>query len=164
MQDLSPIFLTLGLVLLSGFVADAVGRRTALPRVTLLIAIGLLVGPSAFDLLPTAGRAWFPFASHVALAMVGFLLGASLSLRRLRENAHAVLWISASVVVLGSIIVSTGLVLVGFPVAMSLVLGGVAAATDPVATSDVVRTSGARGRFTNTLLAVVAIDDLLVLL
>ena len=59
MQDLSPIFLTLGLVLLSGFVADAVGRRTALPRVTLLIAIGLLVGPSAFDLLPTAGRAWF---------------------------------------------------------------------------------------------------------
>jgi Kef-type K+ transport system membrane component KefB len=159
MPELSPIFVTLGLVLLAGFLADAVGRRTALPRVTLLIAIGLLIGPSAFDLLPPAGSTWFPFVSHIALAMVGFLLGASLSLRRLRSNVHAVFWISASVVVLGGLIVSTGLVLAGFPLAMALVLGGVAAATDPVATSDVVRASGARGPFTNTLLGVVAIDD-----
>ena len=45
MDELSRIFVTLGAVLLAGFVADAVGRRTALPRVTLLIAIGLLIGP-----------------------------------------------------------------------------------------------------------------------
>jgi len=159
MLELSRIFLTLGAVLLAGFVADGVGRRTALPRVTLLIAIGLLVGPSGFDLLPPSRNAWFPFVAHLALAMVGFLLGASLSAKESRENARAVLWISASVVVLGGAIVSTGLVLAGFPVVMALVLGGIASATDPVATSDVVHANGARGRFTSTLLGVVAIDD-----
>jgi Kef-type K+ transport system membrane component KefB len=159
MYELSRIFVTLGAVLLAGFVADAVGRRTALPRVTLLIAIGLLIGPSAFDLLQPSDSQWFPFVSHIALAMVGFLLGASLSLRQLRGNARAVLWISASVVALGSVIVGAGLVFAGFPLALALVLGGVAAATDPVATSDVVRTSSSKGRFTNTLLGVVAIDD-----
>ena len=132
MEELSHIFLTLGLVLLAGFVADAIGRTTALPRVTLLIAIGLLIGPSNFDLLPTDRGAWYPFVSHIALAMVGFLLGASLSRRQLRENARAVIWISASVVVLGSAIISVGLVLAGVPLVLALVLGGVATATDPI--------------------------------
>jgi Kef-type K+ transport system membrane component KefB len=159
MHELSQIFVTLGSVLLAGFVADAVGRRSALPRVTLLIAIGLLFGPSALDLLPPTSDAWIPFVSHVALAMVGFLLGESLSLRRLRGNARAVLWISICVVVFGSAIVSAGLALAGIPLAMALLLGGVAAATDPVATSDVIHSSAARGPFTNTLLGVVAIDD-----
>ncbi len=159
MLELGQIFMTLGAVLLAGFLADALGRRTALPRVTLLIAVGLLVGPSALDLLPPSGDAWFTLTSHMALAMVGFLLGESLSLQKLRENGRAVLWISASVVILGGAIVSAGLVFAGFPLAIALVLGGIAAATDPVATADVVHTSGARGRFTNTLLGVVAIDD-----
>ena len=91
MLELSQFFLTLGAVLLAGFVADAIGRRSALPRVTLLIAVGLLIGPSALDLLPEASETWFALASHTALAMVGFLLGESLSLRTLRENGRAVL-------------------------------------------------------------------------
>ena len=50
--------------------------------------------------------------------------------------------------------------LAGFvAVAIALVLGGIAAATDPVATADVARSSGARGHFSDTLLGVVAIDD-----
>jgi Kef-type K+ transport system membrane component KefB len=159
MLELSHIFMTLGAVLLAGFVADAVGRRTALPRVTLLIAMGLLIGPSALDLLPSTGDAWFPLASHFALAMVGFLLGESLALRKLREHGRAVFWISACVVILGGILVIAGLTLAGFPLAIALLLGGIAAATDPVATTDVIHTSGARGPFTDTLLGVVAIDD-----
>ncbi|MCP4039445.1 MAG: cation:proton antiporter [bacterium] len=158
-MDLSRILVTLGIVLIAGFFADALGRRTALPRVTLLIAFGLLIGPSALNLLPPSGDNWFALASHVALAMVGFLLGESLSFRKLRKNGRAVFSISASVVIVGGAIVSSGLVFAGFPLAIALVLGGVAAATDPVATVDVVRSSNAKGPFTSTLLGVVAIDD-----
>jgi Kef-type K+ transport system membrane component KefB len=159
MLELSHFFIALGGVLLAGFLADAIGRRTALPRVTLLIAVGLLIGPSALDLLPSASDRWFALVSHMALAMVGFLLGESLSLRSLRENGRAVIWISVCVVVLGGFVVSAGLLVAGFPLALALVLGGIAAATDPVATADVVHASEARGPFTATLLGVVAIDD-----
>jgi Kef-type K+ transport system membrane component KefB len=40
-----------------------------------------------------------------------------------------------------------------------LILGALAAATDPAATVDVIEESGARGKFTDTLFGVVAVDD-----
>ncbi len=46
------ILLALGGLLLAGLVADEVGRRTRLPRVTLLIVFGVIAGPSILDLVP----------------------------------------------------------------------------------------------------------------
>lgn len=46
--------ITLGCLLLIGFVADGLGKRTRLPRVTLLLILGILIGPSVFAFLPTA--------------------------------------------------------------------------------------------------------------
>ena len=65
----------LGLLFLAGLVTDELGRRTPLPRVTLLLLVGLVAGPSVLDLLPDLGAAWFPTVTHMALLMVGFLLG-----------------------------------------------------------------------------------------
>ena len=42
------ILLTLGGLFLLGLVADLVGRLTPLPRVSLLLLTGLLIGPSGF--------------------------------------------------------------------------------------------------------------------
>ncbi|MDX1649280.1 MAG: hypothetical protein R3263_05435, partial [Myxococcota bacterium] len=39
--------LVLGGIFLAGLAADLVGRRTALPRVTLLLLVGFAVGPGA---------------------------------------------------------------------------------------------------------------------
>jgi Kef-type K+ transport system membrane component KefB len=64
----------------AGLVADTLGRRTRLPRVTLLLLIGIAVGPSGFGLIP--GRPhedWFELASTAALALVAFLLGNALT-------------------------------------------------------------------------------------
>ena len=86
MSDTAKILLTLGALLFLGFVTDSLGRRTKLPRVTLLLLFGLLVGPSGLDLLPDFGRAWFPVVSNMALVMVGFLLGGKLSLDSMRVH------------------------------------------------------------------------------
>ena len=47
------VLLTIGAVLLVGIVADVVGTRTGLPRVTLLLLLGFAVGPEVLD-LPSA--------------------------------------------------------------------------------------------------------------
>ncbi len=57
------------------------------------------------------------------------------------------------------VVVAGGLALLGVPVLLSLLLAGIATATDPAATQDVVRQTGASGPFTDTLLGIVAIDD-----
>ncbi|MGI9522157.1 MAG: cation:proton antiporter [Hyphomicrobiaceae bacterium] len=153
------ILLALGGLLLVGLVADQIGRRTKLPRVTLLLLFGFAAGQSGFDMLPDDFREWYDFLATVALTMVAFLLGGKLSRETLQENGKAILIISLSVVVVTVLIVGTGLLLIGAPFLMALLLAGLATATAPAATQDVVRQTGAKGPFRDTLLGVVAIDD-----
>ena len=158
-MDAHIIFLVLGGLLLLGLLADEIGRRTRLPRVTLLILFGVAAGQSGFDLLPKAFQGWYDFMATTALAMVAFLLGGRLSLTSMREHGRVILYVSLAVVVATTLIVSVGLVMVGTPVALALVLAGIATATAPAATQDVVRQTGAKGPFTDALLGIVAIDD-----
>lgn len=155
----SATFIALGALLLLGLLADEVGTRTRLPRVTLLILFGFLIGQSGFDLIPDALHAWYEFLATVALTMVAFLLGSKLSLPILRGNGREIFTVSLVVVVMTVVLVGGGLLALGFPLIWSLILAGIAAATAPAAIHDVVRQLHAKGPFTLALLGVVAIDD-----
>ena len=85
------LFLTLAGLFFAGLLADMLGRRTRLPRVTLLLALGVLVGRSGFDLLPPAFDGWYDFLSITALTMVAFLLGNALKADKLRRSGRAIL-------------------------------------------------------------------------
>jgi Kef-type K+ transport system membrane component KefB len=159
MDEIAKTLTTLGALFIVGLATDLLGRRTRLPRVTLLLVFGLLFGPFAFDLLPDLGQTWRPVVTDMALVMVGFLLGEKLTLSALRENGMLVLWISLSVVVATVVVMLAGLLLLGVPVEVALLLAGLATATDPAATADVIHEARADGSFTRTLLAIVAVDD-----
>lgn len=156
---LAHILITFGGLFLLGLLADLVGRYTILPRVTLLLLAGLLIGPSMLDLLPSFTDEWFPVLTNIALAMIGFLLGQNLTGKKLRDLGHVVLITSLSVVVMTAVLVCGVLVLFGVPLEVALLLGGIATATAPAASMDVVHEYRARGKFTDTLLGIVAIDD-----
>lgn len=70
----TPIMLTsLGAILLGGLAVEWVGRHLPLPRVTLLILFGFVVGPEVLDLLPEGiAEQWFEPVTTLALVMVGF--------------------------------------------------------------------------------------------
>ncbi|MDA1236085.1 MAG: cation:proton antiporter [Acidobacteria bacterium] len=159
MREPHQILIVIGLLLLLGLVTHVVGRRTALPRVTLLLLFGLLIGPSGFGLLPDAQEHWFPVVADMALVMVGFLLGERLTVRRLRSIGKPVLWISLAVVGTTALVMAFGLAALGLPLTLCLSLAGVATATDPAATMAVAKEINAQGPFTDTLLAIVAVDD-----
>jgi Kef-type K+ transport system membrane component KefB len=158
-DPLAIALLTLGSIFLAGLVADIIGRRTKLPRVTLLLLLGVCVGPLGFDLFPESTSAWFPFVADLALVMVAFLLGGELTLALLRQHGRPVLTISLVVVGVTATIVGAGLFAFGWPAPVALLLAAISTSTDPAAVSDVVRETNARGPFTKTLLGVVAVDD-----
>ena len=152
--------LILGLLFLIGFIADIVGRSTFLPRVTLLMLGGLAVGPSGFSLIPHSFvDEWFPQLTTIALALIGFLLGHQLSIPALRKRGAFVVRISLCKVFGAALFVATTLMLVGLDPVMALLLAGIAPATDPAATYDLVHESNSRGQFVDTLLSIVAVDD-----
>lgn len=159
MESAAVTLITLGGLLCLGLVTDALGRRTPLPRVTLLLIFGFLIGPSALDLLPDVGERWFTTVANMALVMVGFLLGGKLTRRTLRRHGRLVLALSAGVVIGTALAVLAGLLASGLGIIAALLLAGIATATDPAATNDVVHETRARGRFSSTLLGIVAIDD-----
>lgn len=156
----APVLLILGVLFLLGLASDLLGRHTPIPRVTLLIASGLAVGPAGFDLLPEAlVRDWFPTLTTLALSLVGFLLGHKLSLKELRAHGGVVLGITLGETTGAMLAVGLSLLLIGVDPVVALLLAGIATATAPAATFDVVREGGFKGEFPDTLLAVVALDD-----
>ncbi len=115
-MELPGFLVTLGVLFLFGLVADQLGRITSLPRVTLLLLLGLVAGNSGFGLVPDEVARWFEELSVVALTMVAFLLGGSLSLRNLAQHGRAILSISLAIVISTVAVVTIGLAAAGLPV------------------------------------------------
>ena len=159
MHSASEFLLTLGAILLVGLATDAIGRRTFLPRVTLLVVFGAVIGREMFDLIPQVFADRFEIIANMALLMVGFLLGGKLTAEFLQQSASKTLWISISTAVVTTLVVTTLLILVGVTAGIAIMLGCIASATAPAATMDIVLESDCRGSFSDLLLSVVALDD-----
>jgi Kef-type K+ transport system membrane component KefB len=149
----------LGGFLLAGFAADVLGRRMHVPRVTLLLLLGFLAGPSGWQLVPDEITQWFSFATLLALSIIGFHLGERFLGKRLRTTGKPVAFVSLAEVAGSAAGVFLLLWAFGVPIPLALLLASVAPATDPAATMDVASGTGSKGPLTDTLLGVVAIDD-----
>ncbi len=159
MEIVPKILITLGLLFLLGLLTDLLGRRTPLPRVTLLLFSGFAIGPSGLNILPDFQEDWFPVVTDIALSMVGFLLGHALTITSLKKRGKCVLWISIGSVVGTALTVFLGLIILGIQPEVALILAGIALATDPAATIDVIRQTRSKGEFSEILESIVAIDD-----
>ncbi len=151
--------IVVGGLLVAGLAVDAVARKTRLPRISLLVALGVLVGPIGLDLLTEDAEQWFPTIAAIALVMVGFLLGGQFTLANLRDHGRPVVILAFTQALITALVVSAGLLGLGVEAVVALALGGIATATDPVAVADEVSETGAVGPFKRTLLGVVAVDD-----
>lgn len=158
-MEMHSVFMNLGGLFLLGLAADQIGRRTRLPRVTLLLLIGVAIGGSGLNLLPVEAADWYIFLSIAALTMVAFLLGGALSLENLRSHGRTIVTISIAIVLITVAMVAAGLWAMGVELGVALILGAIATATAPAATQDTIRQSGVTGPFVDTLKGIVAIDD-----
>ncbi|GAG78800.1 unnamed protein product, partial [marine sediment metagenome] len=122
--------------------------------------MGVLVGPTILNLVSKEILNASGSISNVVLGVIAFGLGQNFSRENFSKIGKSVLWIS--------VLEATGawlsvffvfLFLLRQPLYLSLLFGAIASATAPAATVMVVRESGAKGIFTNTLLGIVAIDD-----
>lgn len=159
-MDNATILLILGVLFLLGLLADVVGQRMRLPRVTLLLVGGIAFGPSGLGIVPNEFVArWFPLLTHVALGMIGFLLGEKFRLSAIRKRGRVVFGLSIGKVIGAASLVFVALAVCGVELPIALLLAGIAPATAPAAVYDVVHETGAKGEFPDTLLSVAAVDD-----
>lgn len=159
MAATAQFLLTLGGILLLGLFTSELGRRTFLPRVTLLLIFGAIIGQEALDIIPHVFTERFELAANMALLMVGFLLGGKLTKDSFNRSVKKILWISISAAILTTLVVSLGLIWAGVSIEVAILLGCIASATAPAAILDVVMEGSYKGSFKNLLLSIVALDD-----
>lgn len=160
----SQFLLTLGIILLVGLLFSTVAERSFLPRATLLLIFGVVIGEGSLDLIPNLFSDRFELIADITLLMVGFLLGGKLTASSLRDHSVKTFAISFSAAVIPASIVCLGMLALGIAVEIAVLLGCFAAATAPAAVFDVVDESGVKNRFSELLLMIVVLDDVWALL
>ena len=160
MQPVASVIISVALMLFSGFLLTRVTKRLRLPNVTAYILAGILIGPYVLNLVPQRIIDGTDFLSDIALAFIAFSTGEFFKLDVLKKNGLAVVWITIFEAVLASvfIFILTYFIL-GLELAFSIVLAALASATAPASTMMTIRQTGAKGDFVDTLLQVVALDD-----
>ncbi len=164
MQSSAQFLIAIGSILLIAIAADLISKHSILPRVTLLLIFGMLIGDNALGLMPEVITSQFEIFTNIALLMVGFLIGGKLTRQSMDRNLGQTLWISIFAVVITFSFVSIALIAIGVDVYLAILIGCIATATDAAATIDVISESGFKGKFANLLTAIVAVDDALGLL
>lgn len=159
MESTYQFLLALGGILLLGLTTTAIGHRTFLPRVTLLLIFGVIIGKQVLDIIPSVFSGQFEIIVDMALLMVGFLIGGKLTKNSLAHMMDKVLWISISAAIITTVFVSLALVWIGLSTQLAILLGSIAAATAPAAILDVVMESKENNPFSNLLISIVAFDD-----
>jgi Kef-type K+ transport system membrane component KefB len=149
-------------MLLLGFLMTRLTSLLRLPTVTAYIVAGILIGPFCLDLIPDSIVKGTDFLPDIALAFIAFSTGEFFKLDALRKNGVKVVVITLfeSLLASAAIFVLTFAVL-RLSLSFSVVLSALAAATAPASTLMTIRQTKAKGDFVETLLQVVALDDII---
>ena len=159
-QPVASIIISVALMMLAGFLLTRVTKLLRLPNVTAYIVAGILIGPYCLNLVPQRFIDGTSFLSDIALAFIAFSTGEFFKLDVLKKNGMKVVWITVFESVLASLLVFVlTFFILHMDLAFSIVLSALASATAPASTMMTIRQTGAKGDFVDTLLQVVALDD-----
>ena len=166
--------LSIAIALFAGLMMTRVIKPLGLPAVTGYLVAGVLIGPFCLGLLGVEGLGFtsmeyvekFGLIADVALGFIAFSIGNEFRLSQLRQIGKKATVIAIFQALTATLFVDLALcglsLLLGeekLPMSVAITLGAVATATAPAATLMVVRQYKAKGKLTDILLPIVALDD-----
>ncbi|MFH1318351.1 MAG: cation:proton antiporter [Candidatus Omnitrophota bacterium] len=161
------VLLLLGLALFGGTMGGKLFQKIKIPQVVGYIIIGIIVGQSGLNLVDKTIINIFQPLNYFALGLIGFMIGGELKKDIFKkygkqfvtillfEGIFSFLIVFIFVGVLGSLLFKGGYI----SWALGLLLGAMASATAPAATTDVLWEAKTKGPLTTTVLGLVAMDD-----
>ncbi len=160
----SSVVLSVSLVLFLGFLLTRITKLFKLPNVTAYILAGILIGPNVLNIIPKSFIENTDFLSDIALAFIAFSTGEFFKFDTLKKSGPKVIFITLFESLMSFVLV---FVLCRFVFriqsSFSLVLAALSSATAPASTMMTIKQTGAKGEYVNTLLEVVALDDVVAL-
>ena len=160
-SQVASIIISVAFMLLFGFAMTRITKLLKLPNVTAYILAGILIGPYCLGLVPQRIIDGMDFLSDIALAFIAFSTGEFFRFSTLKKSGAKVMVITVFEALLASVVVFiVTFFVLQLDLAFSIVLAALASATAPASTVMTIRQTGAKGDFVDTLLQVVALDDI----
>lgn len=168
------MLLRISFSILIGLFMSRVTKVLKLPAVTGYLIAGILIGPYCLGLLGIGGLGFnnmmqveeLGALSKVALGFIAFSIGNEFRLSQLKSIGKQATIVGILQAVVTTLLIDAVLIGLHFilgpeklPLSVALTLGAIGAATAPAATLMVVKQYKAKGKLTDILLPVVAIDD-----
>ena len=164
-SPVTMVIISVAIMLLSGFLMTRVTKKLRLPNVTAYIVAGILIGPFVLKLVPQQVIDGTEFLADIALAFIAFSTGEFFKLSTIKKNGMRVILITLAEALTATLLVFVlTYYILGLSLPFSIVLAALASATAPASTMMTIRQTGAKGDFVETLLQVVALDDIVGLL
>ncbi len=173
-MDTEIILLGISIALIAGLISNRLVKLVRLPNVTGYLIVGILLGPYLFsifdkDLTGVLSEEIVKLLGvivDVALGFIAFSIGSEFKLSSIKKVGKGILTITFIQAFAALVFVDLALVILCLctnnlmeQLPLILTLGAVATATAPAATLMVIKQYKAKGKVTDTLLPVVAIDD-----
>ncbi|MBQ3107494.1 MAG: cation:proton antiporter, partial [Firmicutes bacterium] len=168
------LFLAVAMALVCGLLFTRITQKFHLPDVTAYLVAGVLIGPYGLGLLGIDGIGFtstgmveeVSFLGDLALGFIAFEIGNEFRLEELKKTGRQALIVGVLQAVITTLLVDVVLVGLALTIAgdklsipAAITLGAIAAATAPAATLMVIKQYKAKGKVTDILLPVVALDD-----
>ena len=161
----TQIIISVALMLFFGFLFTRITKLAKLPNVTGYILAGIVIGPYCLNLIPANIIGGMDFISDIALAFIAFSVGEFFKFESLKKNGAKVIVLTLFEALFASVVVFVvSFFVLHLGMAFSVVLAALASATAPASTIMTIRQTGAKGDFVETLLQVVALDDVVSLI
>lgn len=159
-SSVSQVIISVAVMLIAGYVMSRLTKKLKLPNVTGYIIAGILIGPYCINIIPAKVVEGMSFLADIALAFIAFSTGEFFKMSTLKKNGGKNIIITIFEALLASIVVFLVMYFaLGLSLPFSIVLGALAAATAPASTMMTIRQTNSKGDFVDTLLQVVALDD-----
>ena len=166
--------LSISIALCAGLLVSRFVKPLKMPAVTGYLIAGILIGPYCLGRLGVTGVGFTSMSevkalslfNDVALGFIAFAIGNEFRLSQLRQTGKQATVIGifqalAAAILVDAVLISLHFTVLGdsLPLADAITLGAIATATAPAATLMVVRQYKAKGKLTDLLLPIVALDD-----
>ena len=161
----TEVLLVLSMILFAGFVMTRLTNTLNLPKVSGYILAGILIGPYGLNLIPVDIIGHMGFVSDMALAFIAFGVGKFFKKEVLLRTGKKIIIITVFEALTAGVLVTLAVkALFGLDWDFALILGAIATATAPASTMMTINQYKAKGEFVDTLLQIVALDDVVCLL
>jgi len=158
------IIFDIAIMMVGGLLFGRLGKHIKLPNVTGYLVAGLIIGPYIMNILPQNMVDNFSLVSEMALGFIAFAVGSEFKLSYFKQVGATPIIIAATEAFGAVLLVMFSMILLGFNIKLSILLGAIAAATAPAQTIMVIQQYKAKGPLTSMLLSVVALDDAVALI